>query len=99
MQDFAKISKQREKKYAQCEVLVACIRKHYYNLRGLRTGLHLRSISMHEIAAYPKLYISKSFRLCLRQLQKCKMVLMTLKISYAVEKRIGKPNFLLYLME
>ena len=32
-------------------------------------------------------------------LNKCKRVIMTLKVSLGVEKSIGKPNILLYLME
>ena len=33
------------------------------------------------------------------RLNKCKNVIMTLKVSCGVEKTFGKPNFLLYLME
>lgn len=42
----------KDQKYVQRGVQVVCIHKHYYNLQGLGTRIHVRNFSMHEIAAY-----------------------------------------------
>lgn len=78
----------KDQKYVQRGVQVVCIHKHYYNLQGLGTRIHVRNFSMHEIAAYTtstQIYFYVHKKTCTQSIKFSSPALFTIYVAFITE--------------